>query len=154
MTGTSFVFDNARLRQFYGYWQAKSRDGLLPGRQDIDPVEIPDLLPWMMLVDPVPAEGGHRFRIRLVGTGIVARAGRDATGKWYEELFQPRDVERFSAIYTRNHDSRQPHHFRSDYDIERLQGREHIRYERLLCPLAGDGTTVDMLAGVVAFADD
>jgi hypothetical protein len=154
MTSTPFVFDNARLRQFYDYWQAKGRDGRLPGRQDIDPVEIPELLPWMILVDPVTTGGSRRFRIRLVGTGIVARAGRDATGKWYEELFQPRDVERFSEIYAEIIDSRQPHHFRSDYDIEHLQGREHIRYERLLCPLASDGATVDMLAGVVAFDDN
>jgi hypothetical protein len=154
MTSSPFVFDNARLRQFYEYWLGKGRNGRLPGRQDIDPVQIPELLPWMILVDPVPADSRVRFRIRLVGTGIVARAGRDATGKWYEELFAPRDVERFTEIYAGIMASGQPHHFRSDYDIERLQGREHIRYERLLCPLATDGQTVDMLAGVVAFIDD
>jgi hypothetical protein len=142
-----------RLRRFLEYWQAKSPPGRLPGRRDIDPVEIPELLPWIMLVDPVPVPGGHRYRIRLVGTGIVARTGRDSTGKWYDDLFTPRDVARFSAIYDEIIASRRPHHFHADYDIQRIEGREHIRYERLMCPLAADGVTVDMLAGVVAFLD-
>jgi hypothetical protein len=80
-------------------------------------------------------------------------SGRSGRGKWYDELFTPRDVTRFSAIYVEVMKSRQPHHYHSDFDIQRLEGREHIRYERLICPLAADGVTVDMLAGIVVFLD-
>jgi hypothetical protein len=153
MTGSTLAFANPRLRRFHDYWLSKTRGELLPSRQDIDPVEIPELLPWMMLIDPVPVPDGHRFRVRLVGTGIVTRVGRDATGKWYDELFTPADVARFSAIYTEVIGSGRPHHFHSDYDVGLIRGREHIRYERLLCPLATDGTNVDMLAGVVVFLE-
>jgi hypothetical protein len=153
MTSSTFAFDSPRLARFHEYWLSKCRPGLLPGRQDIDPVEIPELLPWMILLDPVGVPGGYRFRMRLVGTGIVARTGQDATGKWYDELFTPRDVARFSAIYVEVMKSRRPHHYHSDFDIARLEGREHVRYERLICPLAADGVTVDMLAGIVAFLD-
>lgn len=34
-----------RLRRFYDYWQSKHRGECLPGRQDIDPLEIPTSCP-------------------------------------------------------------------------------------------------------------
>jgi hypothetical protein len=153
MTETPFAIKDARLRRFYDYWLSKCRPGRLPARADIDPVAIPDLLPWIMLIDPVPGPAGYRFRFRLVGTALVERGGRDATGKFYDELFSARETARFTAIYTDVINSRQPHHYHADFDVQRLEGREHIRYERVLCPLAADGTHVDMLIGVLAFLD-
>ena len=148
-----FAFEDPRLSRFHDYWLGKCRPGRLPSRADIDPVDIPDLLPWIMLIDPVAGPDGYRFRMRLIGTGIVARAGRDATGRFYDEMLSKRDVARFSAIYTEVIKTGRPHHYHSDIDINRLEGREHIRYERLLCPLASDGTNVDMLAAIVVFLD-
>ncbi|HVO14318.1 MAG TPA: PAS domain-containing protein [Alphaproteobacteria bacterium] len=153
MTEPDFSFEDPRLRRFYEYWLSKCRPGRLPARADIDPVEIPDLLPWIMLIDPVPDAAGIRFRFRLVGTGLVARAGRDATGRYYDEMLSKRDVARFAAIYNDVIRTGRPHHFHADLDINRMEGREHIRYERLLCPLASDGVTVDMLVAIVAFLD-
>jgi hypothetical protein len=153
MSEPNFAFEDPRVRRFHDYWLSKCRPGRLPARADIDPVEIPDLLPWIMLIDPVAGPDGTRFRMRLIGTGLVARAGRDATGNFYDELFSKRDVARFAAIYNEVIRSGRPHHFHSDVDINRLEGREHIRYERLLCPLASDGKTVDMLVAIVAFLD-
>lgn len=154
MTEFDPTFEDPRLRRFYEYWLSKCRSGRLPSRADIDPVEIPELLPWIMLIDPVPDAAGIRFRFRLIGTGLVARAGRDATGRFYDEMLSKRDVARFTAIYSEVMKSGTPHHYHSDVDIARLEGREHIRYERLVCPLAADGTTVDMLALVVVFLDE
>ena len=153
MADPAFAFEDPRLRRFYDYWLGKCQAGRLPSRADIDPVEIPDLLPWIMLVDPVPGPEGYRFRIRLIGTGLVTRVGRDATGRFYDETLSKRDVARFTAIYTEVVKSGRPHHYRSDIDIVRLQGLEHLRYERLICPLATDGTTVDMLALIIVFLD-
>jgi hypothetical protein len=34
-----------------------------------------------------------------------------------------------------------------------VAGREFIRYERLVCPLASDGTTVAGFVGVIVFPD-
>ena len=153
MPEPDFAFEDPRLRRFYDYWLGKCRSGRLPARADIDPVEIPDLLPWIMLLDPVPGPKGYRFRMRLIGTGLVARAGRDATGYFYDEMLSKRDVARFTTIYTEVIKTGRPHHYHADIDISRLEGREHLRYERLICPLATDGVTVDMLALIVVFLD-
>ena len=44
-----------RLRQTYEYWRGKAGARPLPSRSDIDPVEIPRLLPHIMLVDVIGA---------------------------------------------------------------------------------------------------
>jgi len=64
-------------RELYSYWRGCHVDGVAPGRADIDPpMDIPKLLPNIIIFDRVD---GH-FRIRLAGSEVVRRAGRDATG--------------------------------------------------------------------------
>src|SRR5690348_8213244 len=41
-----------RLRELYEYWRSRHpAEGVLPGRQHFDPVDVPKLLPWIWLVD-------------------------------------------------------------------------------------------------------
>jgi hypothetical protein len=67
-------------------WRADRIGVRLPSRSDIDPpIEVPQLLPNLMLIDVLPAG----FRLRLVGSELVRRAGADNTG----ELLDPDRVE-------------------------------------------------------------
>jgi len=62
----------------YDYWKSKHVDGRPPSRQEIDPVvEIPRLVPYLLLIDNTP-EG---FRYRLFGSLIAERTGLDLRGK-------------------------------------------------------------------------
>src|SRR5947207_13056937 len=54
-----------RLQRLYAYWRHKAADRSLPSRADLDPVEIPKLLPHIMLIDVLPSGGYH---YRLIGT--------------------------------------------------------------------------------------
>jgi hypothetical protein len=64
-------------RELYGYWRGRHVDGRPPSRAEIDPpIDIPKLLPNIIIYDRID---GH-FRIRLAGSEVVRRAGRDATG--------------------------------------------------------------------------
>lgn len=57
----------------------------MPARGDIDPVEMPRfVLPYLVLFDVF--DHGARFRWRLAGTEVVNRFGRDATGRFGEEV--------------------------------------------------------------------
>ena len=70
----------------------------LPGRQHIDPAEIPARqLAQVLLFDVVPGPGGRRFRFRVAGTAFATLAGRDVTGKFYDELGAPERVAAVSA---------------------------------------------------------
>lgn len=73
-----------RLRQLVQYWSLKRGGQRMPSRADIDPVDIPRLLPYLRLVD-VLREPEIRFRYRLIGTAIVERMGIDITGRYIDE---------------------------------------------------------------------
>jgi hypothetical protein len=59
------------------YWQAIKGDRL-PSRHDIDPIDIPDLLANIMLLDVL--ESGKDFRYRLAGTEIERNFGAPIKG--------------------------------------------------------------------------
>jgi hypothetical protein len=61
----------------YRYWRGLAPDGL-PSRASIDPIEIPDLLANVMLLDVL--EGGQSFRYRLAGTAIEHNFGASIKG--------------------------------------------------------------------------
>ena len=134
-----------RLRRFYDYWQSKHRGDRLPGRQDIDPLEIPDLLPHVSMVDVVGKGGDMRFRFRLVGTAYVHIAGREYTGAFIEDVFEADDAVRLQAAYREIVETRQPHYWSTSIVV---RGNPPVRYARLMVPLASDGDTVDILMGV------
>jgi hypothetical protein len=69
----------------FRYWEQKRAGRPIPDRADIDPAEIaPAMLPHLMLLDLREGPAGARFR--LIGTAIVDRMGRDATGKHAHEI--------------------------------------------------------------------
>lgn len=134
-----------KIRAIFDYWRAVHPAVGLPGRQHIDPVDIRSLLPnvWLMdvLRDPV------RFRLRLLGTRIVAYAGEDNTGKWVHELWPDSNVAPLREVVETGHPIlwRGPSHFRPE--------KSYFELERIRLPLARDGVTVDMIFGLTVFYD-
>lgn len=134
------------LRTALAYWKSK-RDGRpMPARRDLDPIEMPRLLPWVILIDVFhdPID----FRYRLIGTEVVAIARRDFTGSRFSDLDGkgPDSVvwdNCLTVVRTRAPFSRLP-----PYEGPRddLHGGQN-----LLMPLSSDGGRVDMIFQVVAF---
>ena len=130
------------MQRLFAYWRGKCRGDLVPGRQHIDPLDFPNLLPHISIFDVVRAGSDVRFRIRLLGTANVQLMGSDCTGEFLDERMRPEDAARIVATYRLVVDERRPHFLRGSLVAP---GREHVHYERLLLPLAADGRTVDML---------
>jgi len=83
------IVHSQRIRTLNEYWLAKAK-GKVPSRSDIDPVDVRELLPNLMMVDIVG--NPPRFRYRLVGTRVVQYTGFDFTGHCIDEMvFQGRD---------------------------------------------------------------
>lgn len=125
------------VRALYFYWRAKCRDGRLPRRADIDPTEIPSLLPYLTIVEVVPDQ--RQYVYRLVGTKEVEIRGQDPTGKSVAEAYYGPSVEDSYASYERTVATAQPF-----YDDSPFQGPDG-RYkddEMLFLPLSEDGETV------------
>src|SRR5215831_14853199 len=81
-----------RFWRLADYLARKAPPGKLPGRQHIDPVEIPDLLPFLMMIDVLPRESGRpRYRMRLIGTQVVELHGQEFTGQFVEDVLPAKD---------------------------------------------------------------
>jgi hypothetical protein len=127
-------------RDLYSYWQGLKIDGRLPSRADIDPpLRIPRLLPNLMLIDTI---GGH-FRMRLVGSEVARRAGRDQTGLRLDPLvLTERGIPTFVGFLQKTVETRQP----VIYAVERGD-RTAFGAIGLLLPLSGPNHDIPMILG-------
>ncbi len=131
--------DLARVR---AYWDGKRGNRFAPRRADIDPADLVEVLPRIMLADvrPEPLE----FRYRLTGTGIADVHGSEHTGKSPRDLTPAAYGALIHAHYCEAVRRREPllHLIVLDTD-ERSRS-----YARLLLPLSEDGISVTMLMTV------
>ncbi len=132
------------LAQVLEYWLRRRGERALPRRRDIDPLDLPKLLPHLQLVETA----GGRFRYRLVGTRIVRAFGRDHTGAYLDELY-PDDRGRLAAdVFRLVCDKRQPIFARSRYFTTR---DVDIIANRLYLPLSEDEASVSLILGALTF---
>jgi len=118
------------------YWESKKRGRHMPGRDDIDPMELVKFLPYISIVDVV--QDGRRFVYRLVGTMEVEVRGYDPTGKSVAEGYFASSAEAAMANYQRVCESRAPF-----YENDAFQVVDRwINEANLFLPLSDDGETV------------
>lgn len=136
------------VRAVYQHWISMSPGPeLLPGRQHLDPTEIPALLPNIWLVD---IERNPRvYRYRLVGTAIVEAMRGDFTGKTIEEMVERDAVEGTLTTLDRIVETGEPSWRKGLPVVER--DRRYSLLERFYLPLATDGRTIDMLLGCAQY---
>jgi hypothetical protein len=135
------------VRDALAYWEGKLCGRRMPARRDFDPVlEVPRLLPWVILVDVLrdPLD----FRYRVIGTGITARSRRDHTGLRLSELNRtgPDSVvwnDRRTVVETRAPKLTAPSYIGGDKTIQAVSG--------IHLPVSGDGETVDQIFTFVCY---
>ena len=85
-TAAASVFIARASGAWAAHWWSLPRDGVVPLRSVFDPLDIPALIPHMLICDL--SEPGM-VRIRLMGTGMVSSFGFDPTGRNYLDLVAP-----------------------------------------------------------------
>jgi hypothetical protein len=138
------------IREAYDYWlAARPVPDRLPGRRNLDPLDIPRLLPHVWLVD---VENGDPvvFRYRIVGTAIDRAMERTLAGRRMHEV-SPDFYTRPEVCgpYLTLLQSCQPS-YRKGLPLF-AHNQQYSELERLLMPLATDGNTVDMLFCITLF---
>jgi hypothetical protein len=137
--------ENAAFLEFYEYWLAKGAGKGMPARADIDPLDIPQLLANVFLVDVV--EGSpSRFRFRLVGTRIAELEG-EMTNRFLDE-FIPGAV---GTAMARHYEDTVAGRIYVRHETLHWRKREYVYYDVLLLPLSSDGRTVDKLFGLARY---
>ena len=131
---------SANNRHINRYWRAKCRASHPPRRTDIDPVEIPKLLPYMTIVEVVP--DARRYVYRLVGTQEVEIRGNDPTGKSVAEAYYGPSQDEAHMFYDQVVATGLPVYDDSPYVGQ--DGRYNDE-EMLFLPLSEDGTAVSRI---------
>ena len=132
------------------HWLSLHPRGVLPGRQHLEPLNIPTFLANIRLVEVHGPP--FRFRIRLMGTSLVTFCGRDQTGEWLDDLYPNFDASDTFADYRRVILDRMPDWRRGKARLFRPTC--DYTFERLILPLAKDGRTVDMFLIYTEFRDN
>ena len=135
-----------KLNRLYDYWAGKTSPGRLPARADIDPLEMREWLGNLLLIEVA----GKEFRYRLYGTEFVERFGREMTGRTIAELpaAQHRLLEaEYESACRAAHPIARIYTAQFEPSGPLLPGERPPTnsWERLVLPLASDGTTIDML---------
>jgi hypothetical protein len=126
------------------YWLGKCRDGRLPARTDIDPLELPrDLLPGIALLEvEAQPDKTRRYRIRLFGSALAAMTGADETGRYYDETIPAAGYAVLRQQLDQVVSQARPVFFASP---SAAPGRGFLYFGRFGLPLASDGRRVDMI---------
>lgn len=137
-----------KTQAFLDYWGRARGDKAMPGRGDIDPLDMPRfLLSDLFLVDVL--DGGGDFRYRLIGSHIVEHTGADLTGRRLSDLRDRGSQPRLAALYSEVVHRKAPQQTRLPYKTPEMQAASH--YDVVVAPLASDGRTVDMLVGIADY---
>ena len=134
------------LLALFQYWDHKRGERLMAARRDIDPTEIPRLLPHIRLTEIL--DGCTRFRYRLVGTAVVEAYGADFTGKYTDELYNGERKAYVERNYCIIYEKKRPMFLRSRYIT--LKGYDIVA-NRLLAPLSNNDDEVDMVIAALTF---
>lgn len=136
-----------RLRDALDYWRRQAAGRKMPPRGDIDPIDIPKLLPDVMLVDVLP---GGRYRYRLIGTGNALEHGINATGRYLDEVLPgPEYKAHVLALYDKCVGARRPLYSECLFMARPRRPERHTKV--LFLPLSEDGETVNMVMVVQVF---
>jgi len=72
------------LRKGLAHWRKLAGDRAMPARRDLDPLDIPQLLPHVMLKDV--RRRPMDFRYRLVVSTVGQHSTEDYTGRWMSSI--------------------------------------------------------------------
>jgi hypothetical protein len=126
----------------YRYWLGKRGIHPIPARRDIDPGDIPALLPHIMIIDKVDGQ----LRWRLVGTGAVRQVGRDPTGSLVGSNSTPETAAAARAVYERVFTTAYPILAVGEFKV--MSGAI-IKISQLILPLSDDGANVNMAISTI-----
>ncbi len=140
----------APLRNFLKYWEDKRAAGRLPGKDDMDPLELRTLLNRIMLFEVL--DDGKDFKIRICGQEVREILTVPVKGELLSDLEKRgivvADMDAFQFIIS----SREPL-----CEVNRSMaavGRPHVNFQSVVVPLTTDGASVDFLMGAYVYGED
>ena len=140
--------DEPVLAELFSYWSERCHGRPAPTRADIDPVDIPHLLPHIVLTEIVdgPGSGERRVRFRLAGTQIEKHFGCVLANRYLDELKRGNYLSYVMGLYERLISEVRPLYTEDCFG-------DALRAKRLMLPLSDDGRTVNMVLTGMIYSD-
>ncbi|MCH2393457.1 hypothetical protein [Oceanibaculum sp.] len=142
------------VREFLGYFRKLHPQDRLPGRDAFDPIELPRLLPDIVLAKVVPSDTPdmkYRFLVKVAGDTVLKSVDRPIIGRYLDEFVTAEDpsprypiadreqvVETGCLVFRRGKPRLK---FRLDFSS----------IEVCHFPLASDGRTVDHVISIIVY---
>lgn len=144
--------DEPLLAELYQYWSERRGTRRAPARADIDPIDIPHLLPYIALTEVVlPSDGeAPRFRYRLAGTEIEDRFGCPLTNRFLDELKEGEYLAYVQSLYRHLMAEVLPVYAESSFETG---DSNTLLAKRLMLPLSDDQQSVNMVLSGVLYRD-
>lgn len=137
-----------QLKDLYAYWQTMRGDRRIPSRSAFDPVQVPRMLPNLILLDVEPDTG--RLVVRVLGTRVATVYGKDYTGRYLDEVYFGDNttsvLEDYGTCAREGIPVLGERNFRNVRDVV-------YRMERLILPFSDDGRVVNKLISGLHFIE-
>ena len=130
---------SARLRALLRYWVEKSAGLAMPFRRQIEPIEIPGILPIVLLADVTPSGA----RMRLLGTEATSAYGSETRNCLVADIQFGEFTVSWQDAFARIVQSARPAYAAGTYS----RGTELCRVETVLTPLTEDGASISQIFG-------
>lgn len=129
---------------FYDYWRAQCKGNKLPSRHDIDPSDISAQLHMTTLTERRPSATGHRYRIRLAGTGFWKFYGSEIQGKHIDDLPIGCRVDYWHRVLDQVIETKKPY---VGVTKPNTPTGGHMAQFWVRLPLSENGKDIDMILG-------
>lgn len=140
----------AAFFRLHALWRRARGTGLVPRRAEFTAETLHPWLPNIVILDQVDV----RYRFRLVGTAIVAIAGRDATGKYLDEIVSPHFYSSVIAPYGRAANLARPIEDDPSRDPFFAETRFAGRSRRLILPCSRCDGLIDTFIACMLFSTE
>ncbi|WP_162914885.1 PAS domain-containing protein [Desertibaculum subflavum] len=138
-----------KVQRIVRLWQSlRPGPGLLPGRRHFDPLQAPDLLNNIWLMEVVD-EDPRRYRLRLVGGALVEAGTGIRKGQFFGDVGSREEAASAAQVFRHLERCRRINWRRGPSALGYM---EHVReLERVILPMAADGVTVDIFMCLTVF---
>ncbi|MBX3507211.1 MAG: PAS domain-containing protein [Parvibaculum sp.] len=134
-------------RTLLAYWKARLQPDGMMLRSDFNPLDMPQAMGGMFVVEPV--DGGTDMRYRLVGSENERRLGRKFTGELFTDSYSPEMAAEQIAFHNRIIETKRPACLRGRFIGVDL---EHVHYEAIYLPVRTEAGGVQVIGGLYDLA--
>ncbi len=139
-----------QVKELLEYWLRIHPRNKMPCRADFDPIDIPRILPHIVLMNVEPEP--FRLKFRLVGTVVTNAFNRELTGLYFDEAFENYPEAEGYTQRKEVFEEAIPKYFfgkgRLKYDLD------FTSIEWVLLPFAEDGENVDLIVAALSYGGE